>query len=464
MSGDRPVSWFPTPRSRSLLFYLVVALAVLSLIVLTQRGSWSLSSKHTLHSGEPQKLREMVEHLEDMWKDEYHNYFGPVGDRLSTLGTGEIVTLLDQMSQETGNNTALIYLHTAPEALDSVLVTPKGNINHHLIPEASAAHLTETVNEFRRTITHPRYLRTTRYQPSGKQLYDWIITPLKKQLEAEDIDTLLLCVGKGLRSLPFGALFDGQQFLVEQYSTAIIPAFNLMTTVPGNPKKLQVLAMGASEFENLNPLPAVPLELELLSEPRPHLKTPWESQAFLNEGFTLENLKNQLRQNDFNIVHLATHAEFQPGEPTESYIQLWDTRLTLDQIDELPLNDPPLDLLVLSACRTAVGDPQAELGFAGLAFKSGVQSALASLWYVSDAGTLALMSEFYEYLPRVSIKAEALRQAQLALLRGNVHLKNRQLQGSRGAVDLPPSLENLVIDNLASPFYWAAFTLVGSPW
>jgi CHAT domain-containing protein len=74
------------------------------------------------------------------------------------------------------------------------------------------------------------------------------------------------------------------------------------------------------------------------------------------------------------------------------------------------------------------------------------------------------MSEFYQQLPGVSIKAEALRQAQLALLQGKVSLSDRQLRGSRGAIQLPFELENLAIDNLAAPFYWSAFTLIGSPW
>ena len=57
-----------------------------------------------------------------------------------------------------------------------------------------------------------------------------------------------------------------------------------------------------------------------------------------------------------------------------------------------------MNLLVLSACSTALGDEDAELGFAGLAVASGARSALASLWEVSDEGTLGLMTEFYRLL------------------------------------------------------------------
>ena len=65
----------------------------------------------------------------------------------------------------------------------------------------------------------------------------------------------------------------------------------------------------------------------------------------------------------------------------------------------------PVELLVLSACETAIGDNiTAEMGFAGLAVRSGVKSALASLWKVKDVGTLTLMTEFYDHLRSENIK------------------------------------------------------------
>ncbi|NEN92710.1 MAG: CHAT domain-containing protein, partial [Okeania sp. SIO3H1] len=116
--------------------------------------------------------------------------------------------------------------------------------------------------------------------------------------------------------------------------------------------------------------------------------------------------------------------------------------------------------------RTAIGDRNAELGFAGLAVAAGVKSALASVWYVNDEGTLGLMTEFYTHLSDTKIKAEALRQAQLAMLRGKVVIAEGELRGSgtRGVVTLPPVLENIENYNLSHPYYWAGFTMVGSPW
>lgn len=442
---------------------LILSSLVFTLILVTSDLSWSLSPK-IKPSSDRQELIQLVNHLEQMWKEDFTNYFQSQTRDIQGLQAPEIVQFLAQKEKETGKTPALLYIHPMPENLELLLITAQGNLTYREIPEASENNLVKIADEFRATVTNPRYLRTTRYESSAQQLYQWMISPIEAQLESEGINTLLLCTGKGLRSVPFAALFDGKQFLVEKYSLALIPAFNLMKVGADNPQKTQILAMGASEFKDLAPLPAVALELELLRDGMVQGESVWESRAFLNEEFTLENLKAQLQAQNFDIVHLATHAEFQPGQPNQSYIQFWDTQLTLDRMRQLPLDNPPLDLLVLSACRTAIGDPEAELGFAGLAFESGVQSALASLWYVSDGGTLALMSEFYQQLPRVSMKAEALRQAQLALLQGKVSLSDRQLRGSRGAVELPLELGNLAIDNLAAPFYWSAFTLIGSPW
>ncbi|HEY9668478.1 MAG TPA: CHAT domain-containing protein, partial [Coleofasciculaceae cyanobacterium] len=144
--------------------------------------------------------------------------------------------------------------------------------------------------------------------------------------------------------------------------------------------------------------------------------------------------------------------------------QFWNTKLSLNELRQLGLNNPPVQLLVLSACRTALGDEQAELGFAGLAVQAGVKSGLGSLWYVSDAATMAFMTEFYEQLKIAPIKAEALRQAQLAMIEGKVHVRGGKLMTTRGSFPLPPDLAWLENQNLSHPYFWSAFTMIGNPW
>jgi CHAT domain-containing protein len=175
-------------------------------------------------------------------------------------------------------------------------------------------------------------------------------------------------------------------------------------------------------------------------------------------------LKEQRQRQPFGIVHLATHASFQAGAPSNSYIEFWNTKLRLNEMSQLGWNKPPVELLVLSACKTALGNEDSELGFAGLAVQAGVKTAIASLWAVNDEGTLGLMTELYGQLKQVPIKAEALRQAQIALLRGQVHLKGGQLVNSNKSITLPAELNRLADKNLEHPYYWAGFTVVGSPW
>jgi CHAT domain-containing protein len=111
-----------------------------------------------------------------------------------------------------------------------------------------------------------------------------------------------------------------------------------------------------------------------------------------------------------------------------------------------------------------LGNAEAELGFAGLALQSGVKSALASLWSVSDSGTLALMSEFYQQLQDAPTKAQALRQSQLYLLQNKDLFQGDRLVLSRGAVSVPQNLELSTDEDFSHPFFWAGFTLISSPW
>jgi CHAT domain-containing protein len=236
-----------------------------------------------------------------------------------------------------------------------------------------------------------------------------------------------------------------------------MPSLSLTDTRYQSIKNTQVLAMGASKFTNQTPLPAVPVELS-------EITSIWKGESFLNKDFTLNNLKAKRRERPFGIVHLATHAFFQPGELSNSYIQLSDTKLRLDQLRQLGWNDPAVQLLVLSACKTAQGNDQVELGFAGLAVQAGAKSALASLSFISDEGTMALMVEFYEQLQQAPIKAEALRRAQVAMLKGEVKLENGTLVTPSRTLTLPPDLNNLGNQTLSHPKFWAAFTIIGNPW
>jgi CHAT domain-containing protein len=426
--------------------------------ILSQPGILQLNDRsdidRLLDSGEIELAIEMGDRV---FSDDFEEYLGQ-NINLPYLSFETIQNKLREMEKLTGKNAGLIYVFSRNEQLDLVLIPPLGKPIYKSVPEATQVVLFQEVQRLHREIGNVARRRTTSYLAPAQQLYQWIIAPLEPELKRLGIETTIFSMDAGLRMLPIAALHDGEQFLVEKYSLSLIPSLHLTDARYSNWKNSEVLAMGLSEFSDQYPLPAVPVEIDTI------VNQLWPGTGFLNEAVTLATLKELRQQEPFGIIHLATHGQFNSGERDNSYLQLWGEKLHLDRMQQLQWNDPPVELLVLSACRTAIGDLEAEFGFAGLAVQAGVKSAVASLWYANDAGTLGLMSEFYQNLRSAPIKAEALRRAQIAMIGGTVHLENGALVGSFGNVELPPELARLGNRELRHPYYWAGFTMIGSPW
>ncbi|MBE9129714.1 CHAT domain-containing protein, partial [Coleofasciculus sp. LEGE 07081] len=428
--------------------------------------------------------REIIQQ-ETNFTDAYENYLGISDTRIVT--TAEIQATLGQIEQTTKIKPGLIYVFFKPQTpsqdqtseaadtlwqfkapsstnpqeratdqLELIVVTSSGKAIQRQVKGVTREQVLQLSNQLRRLVTDIRI--PLPYQEEAQQLYQWLVAPIEAELQAQQITNLTFVMDEGLRSLPIAALHNGQGFIVEKYSVGLMPSFSLTDTRYKSVRGLQVLAMGASQFQEKYDLPAVPVELSIIASQL------WQGQSFLNQAFTLNNLKQARASQPFGIIHLATHGDFIPGKPANSYIQFWNTKLKLSQLPELKLNDPPVELMVLSACRSALGDKEAELGFTGLAVQAGVKSAMGSLWYISDEGTLGFITQFYESLKTAPMKAEALRQAQLAMLRGEVQLKNGQLVTPQGTFSLPPELGELPDAEFTHPYYWSSFTLVGNPW
>ncbi len=450
-------------------------------------GAIALPSGDTPSSRTTPNPAVTVERLESVWEGEYEDYLERDLDA-STQTPGTIAATLRRSRVQTGRTSAVVYAMPEPYGLELRLVTEDGEVVTTMIPEADIDAIAQEVKAFRTAITNPleRQGGNNEYLIPSQQLYQWIMAPLADALADAEADLVIFCMGEGLRTIPLAALHDGQQFLVEKYAIAQIPGFSLFDARHRSLKEEQVLAMGASEFQSQQtPLPGVPIELNTIlgrkaavssglddsskapsADPSEDLLALWDGTSFLNEQFTLSKLQEKHRSGNFGIIHLATHAEFRPGDPKQSYIQLWSEQLTLDQLTGLDWTDPLVELLVLSACQTAVGNAESEMGFAGLAVNSGVRSAMASLWRVSDRGTLALMGEFYRQLKQAPTRADALRETQLALLRGAVVVEgDRITRGTRGGgIPLPQTLQTTGRESLEHPYYWAAFSMIGNPW
>ena len=391
--------------------------------------------------------------------------------RAQILTEASIREVFSQIEAQTQQKPAAIYAIAHPDKLTDqiegvelqnfasgltlMLVLPDGKPIIKSIPDVKVSQLRRIAKEFYMEVSDPR---TTGW-PAARQLYQWLIAPLEADLKEAGINTLLFYLDEELRSIPLAALYDGQKFLIENYNFSLIPSLSLTNASYERLENAKVLAMGMSEFVHKPTLPSVPTELLTITEKL------WSGEVLLNQSFTLENFQKKRSQQTFKIIHMATHANFSAKNPP--YIQLWDRKLPLKELRDLEwYKQPQVELLVLSACETGLGyNQETEIGFAGLAHQAGVKSALASLWQVSDAGTLGLMIEFYRNLKSSSIKAEALRQSQLALLRGKIEIESGLLDSTRGDVSVSKNLAlRLQTENFAHPYYWASFTIIGSPW
>ena len=310
--------------------------------------------------------------------------------------------------------TAVIYPILFPTRLELLVSLPSG-LRRFAVP-VTTEHVTREIRAFRRYVEK----RTTReYLPHAQQLYDWLVRPLEHELRAARITTLVFVPDSALRTIPMSALHDGKQFLIAAYAVAMTPGITLTDPHPLNREQIRFLASGITKgVQGFPPLPYVAEEMD-------SIRTLYAGHQLLNQEFVAPQMERELRDGQYGIVHIATHGKFST-DVNESFLLTFDGKLTMNQLDRLiglyRFREHPIELLTLSACQTGVGDDRAALGLAGVAIKAGARSALATLWFINDEASAALIAEFYRQLriPSMS-KADALQQAQLKLLGDRVY-------------------------------------------
>ena len=295
-----------------------------------------------------------------------------------------------------------------------------------------------------------------------RQLHALLIEPLQEILEAQKIETLLIAADQGLQAVPFAALSDGSEYFGNRYAFSLTPSLALTPIAPSKSFSQEQLAMGASTFDGLAPLPLVPQELERLAASS-------GATPYLNQEFTPRTLLERSADQRYARLHVATHADFRPGGPTESVLHTGIGPMSMAQFANLrrARRDQPLDLVVLSACRTLLGDADSELGFAGLALQAGARSAIGTLWYVDDVVTSAFFVQFYRLLDQGLSKAQALQQTRQLFSSGMVRLDGDSVIGLADQPllsDLNPSQRRRIAAGIENPFFWAGIELIGSPW
>ena len=294
-----------------------------------------------------------------------------------------------------------------------------------------------TVMDLQSNLSQPA--RTPEVLTQGQQVYEWLIEPLESVLtDNPQIETLVLLPDSLLRNVPFAALYDGEQYLIEKgYGVAISPRLELFAPSP-SVEPLQVLTGGielAQTIEGINFPPIAQVEQEL-TQISTEVKT---SNPILNDAFTEINIKQELERGNFSAIHWKTHGVFS-SDPDATFLVAYQDSIKANDLQSLVQTASqdgrePLELLVLSACETAKGDRFAILGLAGLTVRTGARTALSSYWRANDRATTLLMTYFYQQLDAGVTKAEALRRAQLYLLQEEGYF---------------------------APHYWGTYVLVGN--
>ena len=301
-------------------------------------------------------------------------------------------------------------------------------------------------------------------EKDAQQFYEWIIKPFEAELQQANIQTIIYAPDGQLRYIPLAALHDGKQWLVEKYRINNITASSLTDFTPRDYSQLpSVLAAAATNSHNIKlgdrsipfgALPATKTEVEAIATLLPKTTTLIDQQ--FSKNVTLQEMKRN------TIIHLATHGYFAVGSAEDSFIIFGDgDKATLTDIANWSLTN--VSLVVLSACETAIGGRLGSgVEILGLGYRiqdAGAGAAIASLWKVSDDGTSELMQKLYKNLSQKNISSsEALRQAQIAMIRSNKKATSSDRANIRIVGTVPTNQET----QLSHPYYWSAFILIGN--
>ena len=369
----------------------------------------------------PERLQQAREVIESLQIAELNNFF-------RSACIEEQAVALDEVDQ---TNAAVIYPILLSDRIEVVVSLPDQPLQHHSAP-VSREQVDETLLTLQRNLVRP--FVTAEAKSAGEEIYSWLVRPIESDLRQSAVDTLVFVLDGSLRSVPMSVLYDGDRYLIENYSVALTPGLQLTAPRPLQQQGFATLAGGLTEArDGFSALENVGLELEKIEATVP-------SQVLLDERFTSTAFRERVEALSYPVVHLATHGQFS-SRAEDTFILAWDRRLNVNEISSIlrtgdQTRRTPIELLILSACQTAAGDDRAALGLAGVAVRAGARSTIASLWNLDDASGAFLVGNLYDQLisPETS-KAEALRQAQLTLLND---------------------------PDYRAPYFWAAFVLVGN--
>ena len=369
------------------------------------------------------------------------------------LGLKKVQELLDP------GTTLLEYFVTGKEVFAWVVEKEKLQFERVELSKEKLSGLVRTLRESIFTLGERE-----KFNETSAALYKQLIEPLLPHITGKE---LIIVPHDVLHYLPFHALVgsDGR-YLIEKYSVYYLSSASLLQFVKEkrNAGGEKVLAFGNPDLGD----PEKNLEFAELEAKEVKAAYP-ESSVYIRKEATEEKSKALSANHD--ILHFATHAKLNEDDPLSSAVLLAredkeDGRLEVREIFGMELK---AKLVVLSGCETGLGKLSTGDELVGLTrafIYAGTPSVVASLWSVDDSSTAHLMASFYRNLKTMS-KVEALRQAQLELVRGEGRSDMLARRGVGGIGKLgetvkseSPSQDPISIST-SHPYFWAPFILVG---
>ena len=375
--------------------------------------------------------------------------------------------MLHSIPQRMGHGSVLIHTVVTDGSVLIFLTTP--SMVYFRNSPVSREIFDTTISEFHAALTNP----SVDPRPAGKKLYDAIIAPIEKDLDAAGAKTLMFSLDGVLRYVPMAALYDGKQWLAEKYDVVMFTeaARESMQQSPSGDGT--VAAMGVTKaLGGFSALPSVAEEISGIVKTKDSAGV-LPGSTYLDKQFTRNTLAASL-QKGVPLIHVASHFQFDPADQKASFLLLGDgKKLTMGEMfGQKGLSFDKVDLLTLSACDTASGvkkgDGREVESFGAMAQRHGAKAVLASLWPVADASTAAFMQEFYALRGLDGKnKAACLGETQRAMAQGRLSPVNAGVQRSqRGKVSVAAPDAGMqpstALSGWSHPYFWAPFILMGN--
>ena len=354
---------------------------------------------------------------------------------------------------------AAVYSVSLPDRTHFLIVTASGT--EHVALEMGADALTSLVDGFRNAL---QGTGTGQPQDKAGELFAKVWAPVEQALQVAGSTDVLLSLDSPMRQLPIGALHDGKSWLLEHRRYVSFTPAGQDLLLDDSPLELTAVeAMGTSEGgAGFSTLPNVTWELQGIVRETEADQGILPGTIRLNADFDAVGLAEAL-DSGAPVIHIASHFDLRDRDDRSVLLLGGGETLSManlkDGIRKGRYDLSGVDMMVLSACQTALDGSAGLESLASAMHGEGVRTVLATLWSVPDRSTALFMQRYYEHLSAGAGRAEALRLTQLDFLAAaGATLPDSPI---RGAEPLDDAAVGPSLADLSHPRAWAGFQLTG---